>query len=370
MRPSAPGGVPFPAGESPSVLVLKPLALGDVLRTTPLLEALRRARPSARVTFAVADYAARALANNPHIDEVLSMGELGTPRRYDASSYLRFARMLRARRFDAALVLDRSPLMALLPYLARIPLRIGLDSRGRGFAHTTRVPIEPDDHEVSAYLRVGEAAGINAVDVGCHFFPTPQDTEATVRLIEEFGLAEVRPRVIVGPGGGVNPGAVDVSKRWPVERFARVADALVARSGAAIVLVGQPSDASSVASVRDAMRFDAVDLSGQTSFGQLAALIQGGDLFIGNDSAAAQLAACVGTPSVTIFTTTEPWIYGPYAANARWVYEGDPESGLRGIPSIDAVTRAADAAIRAAETRSDRTSDGGGVPNGSEHRDA
>ena len=108
-----------------------------------------------------------------------------------------------------------------------------------------------------------------------------------------------------------------------------------------MVLVGLPSDASSNAAVRSAMRESAFDLSGQTGFGQLAALIAGSDLFIGNDSTAAQLAACVGTPSVTVFTTTEPWVYGPYAPNAVWVYRGSPASGLIDSPDVAEVERAA-----------------------------
>ena len=107
------------------------------------------------------------------------------------------------------------------------------------------------------------------------------------------------------------------------------------------MLVGLPSDASSNAAVRSAMREAAIDLSGQTGFGQLAALIARGDLFVGNDSTAAQLAACVGTPSVTVFTTTEPWVYGPYAPNAVWVYRGSPTSGLVDSPDVAEVEQAA-----------------------------
>ena len=340
VRPSPPGDGALPPSPF-SAVVIKPLALGDVLRTTPFLDAMRRAHPEARITYAVGTYASRALANNPHVDATLDMEQLGTPRRYDAQAYLGFARRLRQDRFDAAVVLDRSPLMALLPYLARIPYRIGLHNKGRGFAHTTRVSIADDEHEVDAYLRVARAMGIDTSSVCCHFHPSPSDAAAADRLHQEFGVTPGRPLVIMAPGGGLNPGAVDVSKRWTAAGYARVADTLVERQSATVVLVGLPSDASSNAAVRSAMRESAFDLSGQTGFGQLAALIAGSDLFIGNDSTAAQLAACVGTPSVTVFTTTEPWVYGPYAPNAVWVYRGSPASGLIDSPDVAEVERAA-----------------------------
>lgn len=340
IRPAPPGVHALPPSPF-SAVVIKPLALGDVLRTTPFLHALRRAHPDARITYAVGDYARRTLENNPHIDDMLDMGQLGTPRRYDAQAYLGLARRLRQGRFDVAVILDRSPLMALLPYLARIPYRIGLHNKGRGFAHTTRVPIADDEHEVDAYLRVARAMGIDTSDVRCHFRPSVSDEAAADRLHQEFGAAPGSPLVIMAPGGGLNPGAVDVSKRWTAAGYAHVADALIERRDATVVLVGLPSDASSNAAVRSAMHEPAIDLSGQTGFGQLAALIGRGDLFVGNDSTAAQLAACVGTPSVTVFTTTEPWVYGPYAPNAVWVYRGSPTSGLVESPDVAEVEQAA-----------------------------
>ena len=335
VRPSPPEGRPLPSNPRLSALVIKPLALGDVLRATGFTATLRRGLPEARITFAVGDYAAPALTNNPDLDEILPMGMLGTPRRYDAAQYLAFVRCIRERAFDAAFVLDRSPAMALLPYFARIPYRVGLDSRLRGFAHTTRVPVEMEDNEVETYRQVARTAGLDPTSAPCVFRPTDDDLTAARRLAEEFDLDSGALRVVVAPGGGVNPGAVDVTKRWPAERFAAVADWLVQRRGARVCLVGTASDGPSVAAMRRAMTRPAVNLEGRTTFGQLGALIAGSDLFIGNDSASAQLALGVGTPSVTVFTATEPWIYGTVTPLAIPVHTGGQAQGLGAPPPVD-----------------------------------
>ena len=323
-----------------SVLVIKPLALGDVLRATGFTATLRQELPQARITFAVGDYATPALANNPDIDEILPMGMLGTPRRYDAAQYVAFVRRLRRRGFDAAFVLDRSPAMALLPYFARIPCRIGLDSRRRGFPHTTRVPVDMDDNEVETYRRVATLAGLQPVDTPCVFQPTRDDFAAARRLAEEFDLDSGGLRVVMAPGGGVNPGAVVVTKRWPAERFAAVADWLVDEFGARVCLVGTAPDSPSIAAMTRSMAQSATNLEGHTTFGQLGALIAGSDLLIGNDSASAQLALGVETPSVTVFTATEPWIYGTASGRAMSVFTGSRDRGLGGPPSVDMVTAA------------------------------
>lgn len=340
IRPKPPEGRPLPPHPRLSALVIKPLALGDVLRATGFTAALRHELPGAAIAFAVGDYAAPALANNPHIDEIMPMGMLGTPRRYDARQYLTFVRRIRERQFDAAFVLDRSPAMALLPYFARIPYRIGLDSRRRGFAHTTRLPVGMQDNEVETYRRLARLAGINPTDDVCVFRPTQADVSAARRLAEEFDLDSAPLRVVIAPGGGVNPGAVDVTKRWPAERFAAVADWLIQRRGARVCLVGTASDSPSITAMRRAMTQPVVSLEGRTTFGQLGALIAGSDLFVGNDSASAQLALGVGTPSVTIFTATEPWIYGSDTPLVVSVYTGGKAQGLGGPPRVDMVTAA------------------------------
>lgn len=340
IRPKPPEGRPLPRNPGMSVLVIKPLALGDVLRATGFTAALRRSLPGARITFAVGDYAAPALANNPDIDEIMPMGMLGTPRRYDGGQYLAFVRRIRQRRFDAAFVLDRSPAMALLPYLARIPYRIGIDSRRRGFTNTTRVPVDMEDNEVETYRRVAQSAGLKPGDTPCVFRPTRDDLATARRLAEEFDLDAGALRVVIAPGGGVNPGAVDVSKRWPAERFAAVADWLVRRRNARVCLVGTASDNPSIAATLRAMAQAAVNLESRMTFGQLGALIAGSDLFVGNDSASAQLALGVGTPCVTIFTATEPWIYGTATPLATAVATGGKAQGLGGPPPVDTVTSA------------------------------
>jgi len=341
IRPQPPDGQPLPFKPDLSIVIIKPIALGDVLRATVFVNALRRCLPNARITFAVGDYARAAIDNNPDIDEILPMQSLGTPRRYDAATYVSFVRRLRERSFDVAFVLDRSPAMALLPFFARIPYRVGLDSQLRGFAHTTRVSIGSNANEIEMYRRVAAAANINPAGADCVFRPTQNDNEIASRLIEEFELEAASRHVIIAPGGGINPGAVDVTKRWPADRFASVADDLIRTTGSRVSLVGTASDATSIAATRTTMVEDSINLEGRTSLGQLAALITRSDLVIANDSSVAQLALCVGTPCITIFTSTESWIYGSDAPHAVSVFTGNPENGPGAPPSVDRVLSSA-----------------------------
>jgi len=117
--------------------------------------------------------------------------------------------------------------------------------------------------------------------------------------------------VAVHPGGGVNPGMALSAKRWPPERFARLADALI-EGGARVVLVGGPGDKPIAEAIKAAMRRRPLDLTGKLSWGQLGALLEGVDLFVGHDTGATHLAVAVGAPVVAIFGPSDPRVYGPY----------------------------------------------------------
>src|SRR6266508_1787093 len=99
------------------VLVVKPASLGDVIQTTPAVAALRAALPQARLTLAVGSWSKPAIENNPDVDEILDCGAFGTPGRFGLLDTWRFARRLRQGSYDLAVVLDRSPKVALAPWL-------------------------------------------------------------------------------------------------------------------------------------------------------------------------------------------------------------------------------------------------------------
>ena len=99
-----------------SILIIKPCCLGDVLIATPVIAALRRAFPRARIDFAVGGWARAMVENNPHLDGLVDCGPVGSGSRYSWREYLALARRIRAGGYEACFVLDRSPLISLLPY--------------------------------------------------------------------------------------------------------------------------------------------------------------------------------------------------------------------------------------------------------------
>lgn len=332
------------------ILILKPCCLGDVLMATPLAAALAAAWPGAAIDWAVDAHSRPALAGNPHLRGLLDAS--GTIRGdLRPGALLALLARIRRGRYDLACVPDRAPILALLPRLAGIPLRVGLDSGGRGRWHSLRVAVPPLRHEAELYLDLARALGLDPPPARLVFVPSPEDRAAAERALAEAGAGAKTtsgPLVALHPGGGLNPGMALVAKRWPVERFAALAEHLVAEWDARLLLLGGPGEAELAASLGAAMgakaRARSLDLSGRLGLGALGALIAHCALYVGNDSGIAHLASAVGTPVVVVFGPTRPERYGPLPGRGLAVAPTTPDDGAsdglraaQGSKAIEAV---------------------------------
>ncbi|QBD82047.1 lipopolysaccharide heptosyltransferase II [Ktedonosporobacter rubrisoli] len=279
--------------------------------TTPLLEVIRSNYPEATITYVAGSWSKVIAEHQPAVDIVIDSQTVGISGRYSLSDYLKLAQRLRQRHFDLAFVLDRSPMLALLPWLAGIPRRVGPDSLGRGFALTDKVAVstspEQLEHQAEIYLNLARAIGLTVQHPHMHFQPTAEERQSALHA---SGL-----QIAVFPGGGSNPGMELTAKRWPLARYRALVDRLVKERQARVLLIGGPDDTAltqAILNELDVPEGTVIDLAGKLSIGQLAAQLEACSLFIGNDSSPMHLAAAVGIPVIAIFGPTSPQEYGPY----------------------------------------------------------
>ena len=279
--------------------------------TTPLLDVIRQAYPKANITYVAGTWSKVIPEHHPAINEVIDCGSVGLSGRYSILDYMKLVRVLRKRHFDLAFVLDRSPLLTLLPWLAGIPRRVGPDSLGRGFSLTDRVPVSSSprhlQHQAEIYLNLARALGLPVDRPHMRFIPTAEERRTANK--------STSIQVALFPGGGSNPGMELTAKRWPLERYKELARKLVYEAGAHILLIGGPGDIAlneELLGGLDVPAGSVNNIAGKTSIGELAAQLEQCDLFIGNDSSPMHLAAAVGIPVIAIFGPTSPQEYGPY----------------------------------------------------------
>lgn len=324
-------------------LILKPCCLGDVLLTTPLASVVAAAWPDATLDWAVDSHSKPALRGNPHVSSLIDASHcVGGD--YRAEGLLRLIWSIRQGAYEIGFIPERSPVAAAVAFLGGIPVRVGLDSGGRGRLHTIRVRVEGIRHEADLYLDLARVLGLAAEDMRPVYHVAETDRQVAERMLD--GGPPRGPRVAIHAGGGVNPGMRLTEKRWPERRFGALIRRMSEELEARTVLLGGPGDRAAADCILRAAGAAAgeveADLVGRLSLGQSAAVIEMCDLYIGGDTGATHLATAVGTPVVAIFGPTDPRRYGPAPGTGTVV---SPPSGAvdalrdaRGSRAIEQVT--------------------------------
>jgi heptosyltransferase II len=280
--------------------------VGDAIMALPASRAVRAKFPDAHIAVLARPYVADIYRGQQICDQFLAYDPLGEHAGFSGRE--RLARELRAQKFDVALLLQNAFEAAWLVLRAGIPERIGYARDGRSFLLTKAVPVpkptEIPAHEQFYYLELLHRAGW--LDrVATEDYISIKVEPLAKRVAEERLLAagSRAGKLRVAIGAGASYGS---AKCWPPDRFAEVADRLVADSNAEIILFGTAAETEVSLAIKAAMRGTPIDLTGKTAIADLPALLSQCHLFIGNDSGAMHVASSVGLPVVAIFGSTDP----------------------------------------------------------------
>ncbi len=294
-----------PTGAEGGILLCGLNWLGDSVMSLPAVLALKKAQPATRVSILVKPGLTplwRMVPSVSRVIEIAGEGALGT---------FRTARLLRDLRFDRCFVLPLSFRSALIPYLAGIPLRIGMPGHCRDWMLTGTVgPGRGGSrHQMHEYF---DLLGLGADGAAAPpLISVPADVTGRGREMAP-GEAGAGALVAMFPGAAYGP-----SKRWPAARFAEVARRLAAEMKCRVVLLGSSGDAEVCEQVRLESGGTAASLAGRTSLPELAGVLSNCAAAIANDSGGMHLAAAVGVPVVGIFGITDPGVSGPIGPGHR-----------------------------------------------------
>ena len=286
--------------------------VGDAIMALPALHAVRSRFPDAQITILARPYVA-AIYKNQHVcDHMMFVDD-----KSDVVSELR------ARKFDAALLLQNAFQAAWFVWRAGIPERIGYARDGRRLLLTKAVPVpragEIPAHEQYYYLELLRRAGWLDTLPNESFIKLDVPEENRQRAAEFLFSAGVNPdnlRIAIGAGASYGS-----AKCWPPDRFAELANRLRGQSGVDVILFGTPAEAAVSSAIAARMRCPPIDLTGKTSIADLPALLSQCHLFIGNDSGAMHVAAAVGLSVVAVFGPTDPFGTAPVTPHCTIVQE-------------------------------------------------
>jgi heptosyltransferase-2 len=292
------------------LLVVKLAAVGDVLRTTSLLPAWRRAWPSAHVTWVTDPGAAAVLAGHPFIDRILT-AETCLP-------------ALLTESFDAVYGLDADARSAGLATLARAPRRLGFICDGAGRlvpandAAATWWLMGLDDARKRDNRRTYQALMYEL----CELTGPVERPLFVVPDASRIRAAEWMQRQGVACYGGVVGLNTGGGRRWAQKKWTPDAyEAFIAlmrqrHPELAVVLLGGPDEAALNARLIARAGDGIFDAGCDRAFADFAALVAATDVLVTSDSLGLHTATAVGVPAVVFAGPTSPWELELYGSGA------------------------------------------------------
>ncbi len=304
-----------PTGVS-SILLIRLYFIGDVLLSTPVVNALKTTFPGARLSVLIKKRARPVLEANPFVDEIIEYD--GVARYHSPIWMASLAARLRRARFDLAVDLTGDLRSSWLLFAADPGFRIGFNHAGCGFLLDRSIPYRSTGHGVDHLLDSVRAVGASPADPMPRMYVTDGERARARELLADHGVAGDAAFIVMAPGANWPP------RRWPAERFGRLAALARERHGVTTVVTGSGCDVALGEAVVAESRGAAVTLAGATDLRGLAAVAAGARAFVGNDSGPLHIAASQGTPVVALFGPNTPVRFAPRGAPSRVLWARYP----------------------------------------------
>ncbi len=294
------------------LLIIQTAFLGDVVLTIPLIQAAKKYL-KAQISVICIPSTKNILEGHPSIDEIIVFDKKNSEKSF--FSLLKFAKKLKEKRFDVAVIPHPSFKSGLISYLAAIPERIGLSNSAGRFFFTDKVFFDKNKHQLERYLDLLKHFGVDIKE------------KIKIEIKIEKEAEKFADDILPKAEGifGINPGSVWATKRWPAEKYAELSDKISKELGGQIVIFGGPDDIEIANSVEKNMKQRAINIAGKTTLKQLAASIKRCRIFITNDSGPIHIAAAMNIPVVEIFgPTIKQFGFFPYSKNAIVIEKNVP----------------------------------------------
>lgn len=291
-----------------------------MIRAFPVFHALRQRFPQARISWLIRPDCTGILETLCGLDEIIA---------FDRQRFSRFGRsftvtreffsylkQLRQKRFDLVLDLQGLFRSGFLSRATAAGVRLGPANAREGATifYTHKIPIPAGEHIVESLWRFAEMFDVTAE---CKVFDVNIDPQAKKRaqeLLSKSNVPDQKYAVLL-------IGGTEAAKRWPMKRYAQLADWLKQRYDLPSLLLGAGQTEHTLADqvVRQS-RCGVVNLVGQTNLQELLSILESSKLVIGNDSGPLHLAAAVDVVLIGLYGPTNPAIVGPFG-HLDWVIE-------------------------------------------------
>ncbi len=298
------------------VLVFQTAFLGDLILTIPLICGIKKCFNNPEIVVVVRGGLGEIIRNMDEVERVIEYDKTGDDR--GIFKMIHLIRILRREKFDIVFSPHRSLRTSIILFLSRIPLRIGFKESALSFIYSRTVSRDNQLHEIEKNLLLLK---LIAPDFRHEDLPRIKINgkvyASIIQKLTDHGILNHNNIITVAPGSHWR------TKRWLPERYSEVISRLT-DDGYNIILIGSKEDRPVAEKIESLCNRRIVNLCGETTLLESAAVIGFSRVLLSNDSAAVHIASFTGTPVVVIYGPTVPSFgFTPYGVDSAIIeYNG------------------------------------------------
>ena len=323
-----------------NILIINPFGIGDVLFSTVLVRQLRKDNPNSYIAYICNLKVKDILVTNPDINEVLVFERDEYRNEWEKSKikgikkFLGFWREIKKKKFDVIFDLSLGKEYAFFCWWSGIKDRRGFNYKGRGRFLNYKIPFDGfNDKSIAEYYldllnkprRWPEAScGVEAVKTV--LVTTDLDKACIDAFLNLSGIKDSDIIVGIAPGGGMSFGSKNQDRRrWPVEKFAELADKIIStsevdvhrlRKSKKIILIWGPGEEGLIKEIASLMKQKPL-IAPATKIREMAELCKRCKLVICSEGGPLHIANSQGVKTISIFGPVDEKVYGPYPKSEK-----------------------------------------------------
>lgn len=297
------------------ILVVGPAWVGDMVMAQTLFIRLKEQYPEAQIDVLAPDWSRPILERMPEVSQSISMpighGQLALKLRK------KIADQLKLNHYDIAYVLPNSLKSALIPWLAKIPKRVGWRGEMR-FVLLNDVRVL-DKQRYPLMIERFMALALPRLATLSQPYPRPKlvvSDEKVELARQKFNLSIIQPVLSLCPGAEFG-----AAKRWPDAYYAEIAKKWIAQ-GWQVWLFGSKNDYAVCDQINQVTGNVCSNLAGKTSLAEAIDLLSCSRAVVSNDSGLMHIAAALNKPLVAIYGSSDPRFTPPLSDNVQIVKLG------------------------------------------------
>ena len=303
-----------------NVLIINTFGIGDVLFSTPLINAIKSNLSSSKIHYICNQRNVELMKNNPNIESVLVF-EKDDFRDVSKESKIKFVKKLvkfirdiRALDIDTAIDLTLNYQMSLILMIAGVKMRLGYDYKNRGKFLTHKIPLSgfSDKHVALYYLDLLKYLGMDIS--GQHrlcSYASIKEEKMAEEFLRQNNFAG-KKLIGIAAGGGKSWGPDAIYRRWGVDNFIYVGKKLSEMDNVGIVLLGTGEEKEICDKIQKGIGRNTLSLCGKTDINCLLAIIKKCKVVLCNEGGILHISVGLGVSTVSLFGPVDDKVYGPF----------------------------------------------------------